>query len=42
MQDFMRYDFTLTVDNLKRIVDDGEEVTVIINGEFYDLKGEDE
>lgn len=39
MQDFTKYDFTLTVDDLKRIIADGENVTVIINGEYYDLKG---
>ena len=42
MQDFTMYDYTLTVDDLKKVIADGEPVVVIINGEYYDLKGEDE
>lgn len=44
MQDFRNYSFKLTVKDLERIInEDGQQVVVIINGEYYDLiKGESE
>lgn len=38
MQDFRNYDFTLTVKDLEKIVNDGlESVVVIVNGEYYEV-----
>ena len=37
MQDFRNYDFTLTVKDLEKIINDGLEVVAIINGEYYDM-----
>lgn len=37
MQDFRNYDFTLAVKDIEKLVNDGLEVVVIVNGEYYDI-----
>lgn len=38
MQDFLRYDYTLTLEQLRRVMtEDGQTVVAIINGEYYDI-----
>lgn len=37
MQDFRNYDFTLTVKDIEKLVKDGLDVVVIVNGEYYDI-----
>lgn len=37
MQDFRNYDFTLTVKDIEKLVNDGLEVVAIVNGEYYDI-----
>ena len=37
MQDFNNYDYKITIDQLKAISDIVNNITVIINGEYYDL-----
>ena len=45
MQDFTKYDYTITAEQLTEAVKHGFDVTIIINGEYYDFrttKGESE
>ena len=37
MQDFTRYDYTITAEQMKQAQQDGQAVIVIINGEYYDF-----
>lgn len=38
MQDFNRYNYTLTVEDIQKAIAAGQTVTVIINGEYYDIE----
>lgn len=38
MQDFKRYNYTLTPEDIKTALETGQHVTVIINGEYYDIE----
>lgn len=38
MQDFKTYDYTLTIEDLKKALEDGQHITAIINGEYYDIQ----
>lgn len=43
MQDFRHYDYTITPEALKKMLESGyKNITVIINGEYYDLKEDKE
>lgn len=43
MQDFKSYNYTLTIEDLKKALEDGQHITAIINGEYYDIQpGKDE
>lgn len=43
MQDFRKYDFTLTIDRLKEIQAEYDgPILVVINGEYYELKNDNE
>lgn len=43
MQDFTRYDYTLTLERLREIQKEYDgAILVIINGEYYELKREAE
>lgn len=38
MQDFRLYDYTLTLEQLRRVMtEDAQTVVAIINGEYYDI-----
>ena len=37
MQDFKLYDYKITLDGIRKAAEAGQPVTVIINGEYYDL-----
>ena len=37
MQDFKQYDYTLTLDQLKKIYEENKDIIIIINGEYYEL-----
>ena len=38
MQDFTKYNYELNIDDIIKAQQDGREITVIINGEYYSLK----
>lgn len=38
MQDFTKYDYTITAAQMDEAQQDGQTVIVIINGEYYDYK----
>lgn len=38
MQDFKTYNYTLTIEDLKKALEDGQHITAIINGEYYDIQ----
>ena len=43
MQDFRHFDYTITPEQLKDLLEQGfDNITVIINGEYYDLKADKE
>ena len=43
MQDFNKYNFSITLDDLKRFMQDYDgDIVVVINGEFYDLEVSDD
>lgn len=37
MNSYYTYNHTLTLDDLKKIIDDGLPIVAIINGEYYDI-----
>lgn len=37
MQDFNLYSYKITLDGIRKAAEAGQNVTVIINGEYYDL-----
>ena len=39
MQDFELYDYTITIAEIEKLVKENTEVLVIINGEYYEVKG---
>ena len=38
MQDFKKFDYVIDFDGIIKAIKDGQTISVIINGEFYDLK----
>ena len=40
MDDYTRYDFCLTIEQIKEALESGQEITVIINGMYYTVKEE--
>lgn len=42
MSEYTEYDFSLTIEQLQKLVKDGMKITVIINGMYYTLKDDGE
>ena len=42
MQDFRHFDYVITPSGLIKALETGQDISVIINGEYYDLKEEKE
>jgi hypothetical protein len=42
MQDFNLYNYKITLDGIRKAAEAGQHITVIINGEYYDLTPEEE
>jgi hypothetical protein len=41
MQDFRHFDYVITPSRLIKALETGQDISVIINGEFYDFKEDD-
>ena len=42
MQDFTQCNYKITLDGIRKATEAGQHVTVIINGEYYDLTPDDD
>ena len=42
MQDFRHFDYVITPSGLIKALEAGQDISVVINGEYYDLKKEKE
>lgn len=40
MQDFKHFDYVITPSGLIKALETGQDISVIINGEYYELKGD--
>lgn len=40
MQDFKHFDYVIDLDGIIKAIKDGQQINVIINGEYYDFEPE--
>jgi hypothetical protein len=38
MQDFKQFDYVIDFDGIIKAIENGQQISVIINGEFYDFE----
>ena len=41
MQDFKQFNYKLTLDQIRELIEAGKQPLILVNGEYYEIKSEE-